>query len=714
MKVLVKCLLISILCLGIYTPVYAQQAEKLFQQGMMKEEAEGNLTEAIKIYNKLVDDTSVAREMRANALLHIGICYEKSGKKNASRVYEKLIEEFSDQTEISSLAKKKLKSIMGSDVKVQNKGLLTLHIKNDRVFGAQNIDNSGRYYLFKDWSPGSKELMYFDLVTGKTDSITEGNSWKAKKWSDPDAPVWSPDSKRVAYMWKAEGQKEVRITNLDRSNTQTIIKGVDEFDVPTAVAFSNDGDYLLGTINVNVGEEKHQKLVIISLANKKFKELINFGNQHAKEFKYSPDGKHITFSRRKENSSNQNIYSISLEDLSIIPIIEQRGDNYNPLWNSDGSSILFLSNNLGTIDLYKIAIKNGNPAGNPISIKRNMGMQVHLMGVAQDKSIYYNTGNNRRDIFTIDFGEKFETKDVLIEQITDLTLKYGGRYPRYSKDGKYICYQSSQSNFNVKKGEEIHKDLGRKYYVNIYDTKSHEHKELKLDMYVNYVGYGTNWHLLSWSYDDYKLLIHARIKENYEGGIFAVDVLDGKITPVLTNPNDKFGSKTVKKIGHSMHFSRDKNKIYYSAPDWKTYFEYNMLTKEKKEIIRNDDGFWFGEFLDKEENTCVIYNRFGTFTYNIKAKKMEKIAEKEEGPFIGTSPAKNYFYLWNGDENTIIRKSFKGDEKEKTISIKELFPGRELNFAAGGPEFHPLENKVAIELGTNSGTDIYKLTGVFE
>jgi len=54
------------------------------------------------------------------------------------------------------------------------------------------------------------------------------------------------------------------------------------------------------------------------------------------------------------------------------------------------------------------------------------------------------------------------------------------------------------------------------------------------------------------------------------------------------------------------------------------------------------------------------------------------------------------------------------DEKEKTISIKELFPGRELNFAAGGPEFHPLENKVAIELGTNSGTDIYKLTGVFE
>jgi len=711
MKNLVKYLLISFLILGSLTSLIAQDAEKAFQQAMMKEEGEGNLTEAIEIYSKLVDDTSVDREIRANSLLHIGICYEKLGKKNASRVYEKLIAEFSDQSEISSIAREKLKSIIGSDIKVQNKGLLTFHIKNDTVFGAQNIDNSGRYYLFKDWEE-SKELMYFDLITGKTDSITEGNAWKSKKWSDPDSPVWSPDSKRVAYMWKAEGQMEVRITNLDRSNAQTIIKGVDEFDVPTAVAFSNDGDYLLGTINVNVGEEKHQKLVIISLANKNFKELINFGNQHAKEFKFSPDGKHIIFSRKKENSRNQNIYTISLEDFSISTIIDQRGNNYKPLWNPDGSSILFLSNNLGTIDLYKIAIKNGKPTGNPISIKRNMGMQVHLMGVAQDKSLYYATANNRQDIFTIDFGEKFETKDVLIEQITDLTLKYGGRYPRYSKDGRYISYQTKRSNFHVQIEDDIDNNLGRKYHVNIYDTKSNEHKELKLDMYVNYVGYGTNWHLLSWSYNDYKLLIHARIKENYEGGIFTVDVLDGKITPVLTNPNDKFGSKTVKKTGHSMHFSRDKNKIYYSAPDWKTYFEYNMVTKEKKEIVRNDDGFWFGEFIDKEENTCVIFNRFGTFTYNIKTKKMEKIAEKEEGPFIGISPDRNYFYLWN--ENTIIRKSFKGDEKEKTISIKELFPGRELNFKAGGPEFHPIENKAAIELHINSGTDIYKLTGVFE
>ena len=393
MKNLVKYLLIAFLVIGGLTSLTAQEAEKLFQQGMMKEEAEGNLTEAIEIYTQLAEDDSVDRVIRANALLHIGICYEKLGKKNALSVYEKLIAEFSEQTDIIALARKKLESISGSDIQVQNKGLITQLIKTDADIPLDNMDQSGRYYLYKNNLPGAKELMYFDRITGKNDSITEGNSWKGKNWSDPSNPVWSPDSKRIAYMWKAEGQMEVRITNLDGSNTQTVLKGVNNFDVPTIETFSIDGKYLLGTIDFKVGNEIHQKLVKISLANNNFEELKNFGNLIGKDFKFSPDGKHIIFSRIKENSTNQNIYSISLEDHTIIPIVSQKGDNYSPLWNPDSSSILFLSNTLGTIDLYKIAIKNSKPVGKPINFKRNLGLRAKLIMAADDKSIYYNTNN---------------------------------------------------------------------------------------------------------------------------------------------------------------------------------------------------------------------------------------------------------------------------------------------------------------------------------
>ena len=100
MKVLVKYLLISILCLGICTPVFSQQAEKLFQQGMMKEEAEGNLEEAIDLYKKVVSDVSAKRSVRANALMHVGICYEKLGKGNALNAYQKIISELVSSSRI--------------------------------------------------------------------------------------------------------------------------------------------------------------------------------------------------------------------------------------------------------------------------------------------------------------------------------------------------------------------------------------------------------------------------------------------------------------------------------------------------------------------------------------------------------------------------------------------------------------------------------------
>ena len=42
--------LLLILVAGILTPSYSQSPEQLFQKGLMKEEGEGNLQEAIDIY----------------------------------------------------------------------------------------------------------------------------------------------------------------------------------------------------------------------------------------------------------------------------------------------------------------------------------------------------------------------------------------------------------------------------------------------------------------------------------------------------------------------------------------------------------------------------------------------------------------------------------------------------------------------------------------
>ena len=92
-------------------PVQAQNAQQLFQKGLIQEEGEGNLTEAIGIYNSIVNDVDVNRELRAKALLHVGICYEKLGNQKARKSYQKLISEYSDQEAIAAVGLEKLSGL---------------------------------------------------------------------------------------------------------------------------------------------------------------------------------------------------------------------------------------------------------------------------------------------------------------------------------------------------------------------------------------------------------------------------------------------------------------------------------------------------------------------------------------------------------------------------------------------------------------------------
>ncbi len=121
MKNLLIYLLISGCMFSLQKPLQAQNSQQLFQKGLIQEEGEGDLTKAIEIYNSLVNDINVDRSLRAKALLHVGICYEKLGNQNARRTYQKLISEYSDQEAIAAVGLGKVKRITKSQIKWQKK-----------------------------------------------------------------------------------------------------------------------------------------------------------------------------------------------------------------------------------------------------------------------------------------------------------------------------------------------------------------------------------------------------------------------------------------------------------------------------------------------------------------------------------------------------------------------------------------------------------------
>ena len=98
-----------VLILAVFiAPLFSQSPSQLFQQGLLKENGEGDLKAAVVIYEKVIGAETADRSIRAKAQLHIGQCYEKLGLKEAKKAYQKVIDNYPAQNEVVKIAKEKL------------------------------------------------------------------------------------------------------------------------------------------------------------------------------------------------------------------------------------------------------------------------------------------------------------------------------------------------------------------------------------------------------------------------------------------------------------------------------------------------------------------------------------------------------------------------------------------------------------------------------
>jgi Tol biopolymer transport system component len=86
----------------------AQSGNDLFQKALLMERTEGNLQEAIKLYQQIVEKFAADRKLAAQALLRMGQCYEKLGNDEARRAYERLVRDYADQREVVVEARTRL------------------------------------------------------------------------------------------------------------------------------------------------------------------------------------------------------------------------------------------------------------------------------------------------------------------------------------------------------------------------------------------------------------------------------------------------------------------------------------------------------------------------------------------------------------------------------------------------------------------------------
>jgi tetratricopeptide (TPR) repeat protein len=109
-------ILVLIASLGILVPgkaaVSQQTAGEMFEKALYVEEGQGDLQKAIGLYQDIVKKFPADREVAAKAQLHIGLCYEKLGLKEAEKAYQRVIADYPEQLQEVKTAKEKLSYIL--------------------------------------------------------------------------------------------------------------------------------------------------------------------------------------------------------------------------------------------------------------------------------------------------------------------------------------------------------------------------------------------------------------------------------------------------------------------------------------------------------------------------------------------------------------------------------------------------------------------------
>ncbi len=559
-----------VLILAVFiAPLFSQSPSQLFQQGLFKENGEGDLKAAVAIYEKIVGDETADRSLRAKAQLHIGICWEKMGKDEAQKAYKHVIQEFSDQQEVVSEARLRLTNLDQPTRATEPSGMVIREVwagSDVDIEGAPSPD--GRYLSYVDWDTG--DLAIYELATGKKRRLTNKGSWDE---SDEFAEFsrWSPDGKQIVYDWYNENDFiELRIIGLDGSKSR-ILYSNEEVEWAQTYDWSPDGKQILSCFSKKDGPEQ---IVLVSTADGSVRVLKTL-DRWPGNMCFSPDGRYIVYDfPQKEDTPERDIFILSSEGSREISLVKHPANERVLGWVPNGKWILFASDRTGTPCIWIIRVTEGNPQGIPKLVKSSKGpFPPSGLGFTMDGSFYYGHRPNKTDVYITEID--LETGKIMVSPHEAINrFVESNATPDYSPDGKYLAYISRRP------------PLTMRYTTNptgnvlcIRSLGTGEERELKPK--INRFGWPR------WSPDGRSVLV-VDWNANNLMGYYQIDTQTAKVTNVLprTAHGNLFG-------GHV--WSRDGKTFFYGRRDRKSNI-FQVIVRDlkrgtEKVLYRSDDKF---------------------------------------------------------------------------------------------------------------------------
>ncbi|UCE42351.1 MAG: PD40 domain-containing protein [Candidatus Aminicenantes bacterium] len=493
-----------------------QNGYDLFQKALAKERAEGNLEEAITLYQQVIKEAK-DKALAAKAQLRIGICFEKLGEekeKQAKKAYQMVIDNYPQQVDSVNVAKEKLSNllqaepIVGKSDRGENLHLVMEGTDPDalEMMGAPSPD--GRYVSFTDWDTGN--LAIYEIATKKKRPLTDKKDWKDKGWCENSR--WSPDGKKMAYSWWIDDNKnDLRIIGLDGSESR-ILTGPHGWI--RCSDWSPDGKYILAAV---YGRASISGISLVSVADGSIKTLKKKIRADS-TMRFSPDGKYIAFNFLSGDGSDSDIYLLSVDGKTEVPLIEHPAHDCFLGWTPDGKHLLFSSDRTGTFDAWLLPVSDGKPDGEPVMVRKNLG-NVDPMGITKNGDFYYGFSRNINNVYIAAVNPETCTSDAPVKK---MPLPYEGRnhWPTFSPDGKQIAF--IRSSLPPPPG-----GLEGPNFLCVRSLKDSNEKVFPLNKRV---------FDLDWVPDSSSVLVFGTDRESH-AGFYRVDVYTGELSVVIQNDN---------------------------------------------------------------------------------------------------------------------------------------------------------------------------------
>lgn len=500
-----KTLIMVLVCAGASLALLAdcavaQTAEELFQKAVQLQEVKGELEQAIATYKTLVQKYPANQALAAKSLLRMGRCYEKLGKDEAKKAYERIIKEYASQPDAVAEARARLATLNATAG--TGRGPVVRRILSKEDISVENLSMmkpspDGRRVAYMDPNDGS--ILLRDLPTKSTEKLAEGLPTAFNSF-----PLFSPDGGRLAYLSATDKISRLSVRMIDLATRE--VKTVPGTEMPITmgsshailpVDWSRDGRFLLlgpatlgGDMRGSVGIMPASGGTITILAD-----------SAAGSASFSPDGRYVTFAAG--DKGREQVFIQPVSGGSRNQISEAEGGNTSPFWSPDGRGIAYQRPE----GIWLVPVADGKASGAPRLVYTTT-VTLNLQAWTEAGGLYFTLYNDAKMPYQLAVNPATGSPSGSIEELP--------HHPTADPDFKW-----SPSSFAWSPNTQRIAFAGWSRHITIYaadGSKVTAHQVLESK---------ENVRSLWWSKDEGEVLYLSLLSKG--GAIVALDPVTGKI-----------------------------------------------------------------------------------------------------------------------------------------------------------------------------------------